>query len=165
MNGFQFEWDENKNRKNILKHGISFEEAKTVFYDDMALVFDDGPHNPICEMADKIKAFGWGAGFAVIGQNINENTLPMLTGYQTIIMSYYISIARLQSYQVSHSVFSFSYQPAVLFFKLIRKNSQKALFIYPHYFCKMTGARDLHTVHGLKRKGYSAVKIDLRFIV
>lgn len=34
----------------------------------------------------------------------HKNTLPMLTGYQTIIMSYYISIARLQSYQVSHSV-------------------------------------------------------------
>lgn len=44
----------------------------------LALVFDDGPHRPICEMADKIKAFGWSAGFAVIGQNINEETLPML---------------------------------------------------------------------------------------
>lgn len=44
----------------------------------LTLVFDDGPHNPICEMADKIKAFGWTAGFAVIGQNISEETLPML---------------------------------------------------------------------------------------
>ena len=44
----------------------------------LTLVFDDGPHNPICEMADKIKAFGWSAGFAIIGQNIDERTLPML---------------------------------------------------------------------------------------
>lgn len=44
----------------------------------ITLVFDDGPHNPICEMADKIKAFGWSAGFAIIGQNIDEGTLPML---------------------------------------------------------------------------------------
>lgn len=44
----------------------------------LALVFDDGPHNPMCEIADKIKSFGWSAGFAVIGQNINETTLPML---------------------------------------------------------------------------------------
>lgn len=44
----------------------------------ITLVFDDGPHDPICEMADKIKKFGWRSGFAVIGQNINDETLPML---------------------------------------------------------------------------------------
>ena len=44
----------------------------------LALVFDDGPHDPICKMADKIKSFGWSAGFAVIGQGITEETLPML---------------------------------------------------------------------------------------
>ena len=44
----------------------------------LALVFDDGPHKPICEMADKIKSYGWSAGFAVIGGSINDETLPML---------------------------------------------------------------------------------------
>lgn len=34
----RFEWDENKNKINILKHKVSFEEAKTVFYDDDALI-------------------------------------------------------------------------------------------------------------------------------
>ena len=29
-----FEWDENKNQINIEKHGISFEEAEGVFYDE-----------------------------------------------------------------------------------------------------------------------------------
>lgn len=44
----------------------------------LTLVFDDGPHYPICEIADKIKSFDWSAGFALIGQNINEETIPML---------------------------------------------------------------------------------------
>ena len=26
-----FEWDENKAKSNLAKHGVSFEEAKTVF--------------------------------------------------------------------------------------------------------------------------------------
>lgn len=41
----EFEWDENKNRINQRKHGISFSEAKTVFYDDAALVIDDPEHS------------------------------------------------------------------------------------------------------------------------
>ena len=40
-----FDWDEKKNRTNILKHGISFEEAKTVFYDNDAILFDDPDHS------------------------------------------------------------------------------------------------------------------------
>ena len=40
-----FEWDENKNRINIAKHGISFEEASTVFYDANALLLDDPDHS------------------------------------------------------------------------------------------------------------------------
>ena len=34
----RFEWDENKNIINQEKHGVSFEEAKTVFYDEFALL-------------------------------------------------------------------------------------------------------------------------------
>lgn len=45
MGTINFEWDENKNRINQRKHGISFEEAKTVFYDDEALVIDDPEHS------------------------------------------------------------------------------------------------------------------------
>lgn len=41
----RFEWDENKNRINLRKHGVSFDEAKTVFYDDAALVIDDPEHS------------------------------------------------------------------------------------------------------------------------
>ena len=40
-----FEWDENKNEKNKLKHGVSFEEAETVFYDEQALLEYDDLHS------------------------------------------------------------------------------------------------------------------------
>ena len=45
INGLEFEWDEKKNNINIKKHGISFEEAIMVFYDDDAIVFDDPDHS------------------------------------------------------------------------------------------------------------------------
>ena len=45
METLRFEWDENKNRINLAKHNISFEEAQTVFYDEEALVIDDPEHS------------------------------------------------------------------------------------------------------------------------
>lgn len=45
MNEIKFEWDENKNTINKRKHGISFEEAQTVFRDEEALVIDDPDHS------------------------------------------------------------------------------------------------------------------------
>lgn len=41
----RFEWDDNKNKINIEKHGITFEEASTAFYDDEALLRDDPDHS------------------------------------------------------------------------------------------------------------------------
>lgn len=41
----KFEWDEVKNQKNIKKHKISFDEAKTVFYDDNAYYEYDVEHS------------------------------------------------------------------------------------------------------------------------
>lgn len=45
MGAINFEWDENKNRLNQRKHGISFEEAVSVFYDEEALIRDDPEHS------------------------------------------------------------------------------------------------------------------------
>lgn len=42
---YSFEWDNNKNKANIKKHGIDFNEASTVFYDDSAIMFDDPEHS------------------------------------------------------------------------------------------------------------------------
>ncbi len=41
----KFEWDENKNRSNVRKHGIAFEEAVYVFSDDQALSMPDTEHS------------------------------------------------------------------------------------------------------------------------
>ena len=41
----RFDWDPDKAAKNLEKHGVSFEEAKTVFYDDRAVLFDDSNHS------------------------------------------------------------------------------------------------------------------------
>ena len=38
MEKIRFEWDENKNRTNIRKHGISFQEASTAFFDPLGLI-------------------------------------------------------------------------------------------------------------------------------
>ena len=40
-----FEWDNRKNASNKRKHGISFEEAQTVFFDEKAIEFDDPDHS------------------------------------------------------------------------------------------------------------------------
>ena len=39
MNKIDFEWDDKKSKTNIKKHGISFEAATTVFYDEQAIEF------------------------------------------------------------------------------------------------------------------------------
>ena len=41
----RFEWNQNKNISNQKKHGIAFEEAQTVFYDEYAILFDDPDHS------------------------------------------------------------------------------------------------------------------------
>ena len=42
---FTFEWDTEKNILNIEKHGVSFEEAKTIFYDPNVLYMYDPFHS------------------------------------------------------------------------------------------------------------------------
>ncbi len=41
----EFEWDESKAAANLKKHGVSFEEAKTVFDNVLAVIFDDEAHS------------------------------------------------------------------------------------------------------------------------
>ena len=40
----RFEWDNRKEKVNVKKHGISFDEAHTVFYDENAIQFFDPDH-------------------------------------------------------------------------------------------------------------------------
>jgi len=41
----RFEWDPAKAASNIKRHGVSFDEAVTVFKDPLALIFDDEAHS------------------------------------------------------------------------------------------------------------------------
>jgi uncharacterized protein len=45
MNKILFEWDDAKNRENKRKHGVSFEEAQAVFFDENAIRFFDPDHS------------------------------------------------------------------------------------------------------------------------
>ncbi len=41
----QFEWDKEKAASNLKKHGVNFDEAKTVFGDSLARIFEDEKHS------------------------------------------------------------------------------------------------------------------------
>jgi uncharacterized DUF497 family protein len=43
--GLLFEWDEGKSRKNLRKHGVSFDEASTIFGDPLSMTIDDPQHS------------------------------------------------------------------------------------------------------------------------
>ena len=45
MAEIRFTWDPAKAKANLRKHRVSFEEAKTVFYDDEALLINDPDHS------------------------------------------------------------------------------------------------------------------------
>lgn len=58
-----FEWDERKNQANQRKHGISFEEAKSVFFDEVAVEFYDDTHS---EWEDRFLLLGMSATFKIL---------------------------------------------------------------------------------------------------
>ncbi|MCM1328165.1 MAG: BrnT family toxin [Ruminococcus sp.] len=70
MDTINFDWDENKNRINKKKHGISFDEAKTVFYDSDALMINDAEHS---EQEDR---------FLLLGMSKNANLLIVCHCYR-----------------------------------------------------------------------------------
>ena len=45
MRDLDFEWDERKAAANVKKHGVSFEEARSVFVDERAKLIDDPDHS------------------------------------------------------------------------------------------------------------------------
>ena len=60
---YSFEWDEDKAKSNWNKHGVSFDEATTVFDDSLARIFDDELHS-----ADETRE-------VIIGDSINNRLL------------------------------------------------------------------------------------------
>jgi uncharacterized protein len=56
MEGLRFDWDPWKARENARKHGVTFEEARTVFLDDHALLVGDPDHS---ESEDRFLLLGF----------------------------------------------------------------------------------------------------------
>ena len=60
MHHFTFEWDCTKSDSNLLKHGVSFEEAKTVFTDELGRLISDPDHSELAE--DRFLLLGMSIG-------------------------------------------------------------------------------------------------------
>jgi len=69
--GIRFEWDPVKARSNERKHGVTFEEAQTAFFDDLALVIDDPDHSD-----DK-------ARFVLLGVSAGARMLVVVHAYRS----------------------------------------------------------------------------------
>lgn len=63
MDELKFEWNIEKDKLNTNKHGVSFNEAKSVFYDEYAIQFYDPEHS---ESEDR---------FILLGSSFKLNTL------------------------------------------------------------------------------------------
>ena len=63
MAGLRFEWDGKKASSNARKHGVSFEEAETVFSDENALLLEDPGHS---ESEERFVLLGLSAALRVI---------------------------------------------------------------------------------------------------
>ena len=63
MIGLRFDWDSRKNRDNKRRHGVSFEEADTVFLDEHALLISDPDHS---DEEDRFVLLGLSAGLRIL---------------------------------------------------------------------------------------------------
>ena len=45
MRAPNFEWDDSKNQDNIIKHGVSFQDAQQAFQDEWRVILEDGRHS------------------------------------------------------------------------------------------------------------------------
>lgn len=63
MADLRFEWDSRKDSLNRRKHGVPFDEARTVFFDEHALLIDDPDHS---EREERLVLLGLGHGFRIL---------------------------------------------------------------------------------------------------
>jgi uncharacterized DUF497 family protein len=63
MNSIKFEWDPRKPSANEKKHGVSFDEARTVFFDENAKLIDDPDHS---EDEDRFILLGLSSSLKVV---------------------------------------------------------------------------------------------------
>lgn len=63
MGDISFEWDDGKNTENQKKHGVSFEEAQSVFFDEHAVQFFDDSHS---SSEDRFLVLGMSSHFRLL---------------------------------------------------------------------------------------------------
>ena len=63
MNDLRFEWDQAKADINQRKHGVTFEEAASVFYDEQAVEFYDDKHS---DWEERLLLLGMSANFRLL---------------------------------------------------------------------------------------------------
>ena len=63
MSSYRFEWDDNKAEVNLDKHGITFEEAISAFYDECAVEFFDSKNS---EWEDRFLLLGLSTKFKLL---------------------------------------------------------------------------------------------------
>ena len=63
MNSIKFEWEASKAASNVQKHGITFEEARTVFFDERARLINDPDHS---ESEERFILLGFSSSLRVI---------------------------------------------------------------------------------------------------
>ena len=66
MPNLTFAWDPKKAHSNEIKHGVSFEEARTVFFDEAALVIPDPDHSQVEER------------FVIMGKSLQNRVLVVV---------------------------------------------------------------------------------------
>jgi uncharacterized DUF497 family protein len=63
MDLLRFDWNAQKGAANLKKHGIGFEEARSVFYDELARLIDDPDHS---QSEDRFVLLGMSARFRIL---------------------------------------------------------------------------------------------------
>lgn len=67
----RFEWDERKNRANIVKHGVGFDEARGVFSDPHVIIREDR----IVDGEDRLHAIGYVDRVLLVVHTVREESL------------------------------------------------------------------------------------------
>jgi uncharacterized protein len=63
VSGLRFQWDARKSASNRRKHGVSFDEARSVFADEHAVLIDDPDHS---EREPRFVLLGLSSGLRVL---------------------------------------------------------------------------------------------------
>ena len=67
----RFEWDESKNRANVAKHGIGFDEARRIFSDPHVIIREDR----VVEGEERLHAIGYVERVLLVVHTVREEGL------------------------------------------------------------------------------------------